>query len=222
MDDGGSSDPYYGAAYHGVHHRALVEESDYWQARAEIAAMYYFPGPDLDKRVFDYGCGQGQSIGLLPNAAGWDVSSEARAVARQRGIRVFDDLTEVPAGAWDMIFCRHVLEHLEQPLTVLGEMRSLLAPHGHVFLVLPRETHRPTSFRPDVNQHLYCWNFRAIYNLLHRAGLEPFQATTRWPFGWHALMPVRRRLGSAAYQLLSRAGEVFRRNGEIWIRARPV
>lgn len=216
-----SATTFYESEYHGRHHAALIENADYWTARAELARAYYF-ADTAGLRVFDFGCGQGQSIGLLQHAAGWDVSSEARRVARERGVTVHDSMETVEAAAWDVVFCRHVLEHVEEPLATLRSLRRLVAPGGHLFLILPREEHYLPGMAPDINQHLHCWNFRAIFNLLHRAGYEPFEASTHFPFGWKALLPVRKRFGFGFYYTLTRWGEALRRNGEIWIRARRV
>jgi SAM-dependent methyltransferase len=210
----------YQTDYHARRFAELIAMPDYWDTWAELTPAYYFPDT-WDRRIFDYGCGQGQSIGRMPNAAGWDIGAPAREFARSKGVRIFDAFEEVPAGEWDIVFCRHVLEHVEQPLEVLRRLLPLLAPGGHLFLVLPREKHLETRFQPDLDQHLYCWNFRTIFNLLWRAGWEPYHAETRFPFGALKLLPIRRRFGFRAYFALSLVGEIARRNGEIWVHARP-
>jgi SAM-dependent methyltransferase len=211
---------HYETGYHSTHQKPLYTRDDYYLARAE-GALEYFTAAEREGRVFDYGCGLGASIYLLPNAEGWDVSGEARARCRERGVRVYDRLRDVPTGAYDTVLCRHVLEHVEEPLAVLRSMRALLKPTGTLVLVLPKERFwLPRSTRPDMNQHLYCWTPRTIYNLLWRAGFVPGLATFQYPFGALRLMPVRRKLGARTYRRAVRVGRILRRNGEMVIRAR--
>lgn len=216
-------DPFYDRGYHGIHHRNLIEEDDYYRSRAETA-LRYWAHHEKSLRIFDYGCGVGQSIALLPNAEGWDVSAEARQVCRSHGLRVYETISEVPRRAYDRILCRHVLEHLEQPLDALRSMRELLAPDGELLLILPRDEHwLPLSAEPDINQHLYCWTPRTIYNLLWRASYRPLSVHFEYPFGQHALLPLRRLIGARIYHsAISVASRLFRRNGELVIRASPL
>lgn len=212
---------HYEHGYHSTHQRPLFTDDDYFLARAE-AALDYFSSEERSGRVFDYGCGLGASIALLPNAEGWDISPEARARARERGITVRETMQEVPHGVYDTVLCRHVLEHLEEPLASLHIMAELLRPSGSLILVLPVEDHwMPKDVRPDENQHLYCWTPRTIANLLWRAQLAPRTVEYRYPFGAHRLMPLRRALGARAYHAVRRAGSVLRRNGEMVVRAHP-
>jgi predicted SAM-dependent methyltransferase len=126
----------------------------------------------------------------------------------------------VPRKAWDIVLCRHVLEHLESPLEHLKLMRELIAEDGELFLVLPREGHYDSSFTPDLNQHLYCWNFRTINNLLQRAGLRPYINRYAYVLGYRALLPVRRVLGTSAYFYATRIVGRLKRNGELIVRAK--
>ena len=148
------------------------------------------------------------------------VGAEAIRLCRFRGLTVFDTIEEVPKHAWDIVFCRHVLEHVEQPLPALITMRKLIVPTGEVYLVLPKEDHFRLHIAPDEDQHIFCWNFRAINNLLFRVGLVPYLNDYRYVLGWHRLLPVRRWLGPEAYYQITKFGGIFRRNGELIVRAR--
>ena len=215
----GHGDAHYEVGYHEAFHGSMLAADDLYEARAQLAAEIYLTAAERTQRVFEYGCGIGQNIAALPNAAGWDISPDAVAAARAHGVRVYDALEDAPEGAWDVVICRHVLEHLETPLAALQSMRRLLAPKGKVVLIIPKEWHWREPLRPDYTQHIYCWNFRSINNLMFRAGLRPTYNGYHYPLGWHAFMPIRRRFGHAAYAALSRAGGILRRNGEIIVHA---
>jgi SAM-dependent methyltransferase len=213
-------DPIYDTGYHAQRHAHLIAEEEYFWARAEASARLYFSYGERSKRIFEYGCGIGQGIASLPNASGWDVSTEAREHCRRRNLTVYDNIDMVPRKAWDIVFCRHVLEHLENPLEHLKLMRELIVESGELFLVLPRERHYDSSFAPDLNQHLFCWNFRAINNLLQRAGLRPTMNRCAYVLGYRVLLPVRRTLGASAYYYATLITGYLKRNGELIVRAR--
>ncbi len=215
-----SWDTYYDSGYHSTHHQELISDDEYFWARAEVSARFYFSPTERGKRIFEYGCGIGQGIAALPNAWGWDISAEARHVCQKRNLRMFENLEAVPRGEWDIVVCRHVLEHLERPIDALKCIRELLAPDGEVYLIVPKEDHYSPPIRPDVNQHLFCWNFQAINNLLFRSGLVPYRNEYRYMLGWHAFLPVRRILGKEVYFRLTCLGGLLRRNGELIVRAR--
>ena len=130
-----TSDSHYDSCYHAARFPELISDDNYFWARAEVQARFYFTAAEQRLRVFEYGCGIGQGIAALPNATGWDVSKKALDECRRRGLRVVEDREAVPRGEWDIVFCRHVLEHLEEPLTHLKFMRDLIAPDGEVYLI---------------------------------------------------------------------------------------
>ncbi len=211
---------FYDRNYHGRRHVALIEDEEYFRARSEASARLYFSPWEREKAIFEYGCGIGQGIASLPNAAGWDLSGEARELCRRRGLKIFDKLEDVPAGRWDIVFCRHVLEHIPEPLAALRNMRRLVKREGEIYLVLPREKHFRCAFEPDLNQHLYCWTFRTINNLLHLAGFCPCLNRYRRVLGYRRLLPLRRIFGKTVYHYATLAtGHVFN-NAEIIVRAK--
>lgn len=209
----------YQVGYHAKRHSNLITDDEYFWARAGASARLYF-SRSMRKRIFEYGCGIGQGIAGLPRAAGWDVSFEARQACRKRGLNVYSALSRVPRRRWDIVFCRHTLEHLERPLDALRTMRELLAPNGELFLVLPKERHSSVEFSPDLNQHLYCWNQQAINNLLWRAGFRPTFNGTLYVLGYRKLLPVYRLLGPYPYLVVARIVGYVLRNPELIIKAR--
>lgn len=213
-------DKYYDRGYHTERHKYLLTDDEYFWARAEASARLYFTPAEQELRIFEYGCGIGQGIAKLRNAMGWDVSGEARDACRARNVPVLERIGDVPRNSWDIVFCRHALEHMEHPLDVLNTMRDLIAKGGELYLILPKERHYPSPMEPDLNQHLYCWNFRTINNLLSRAGFKPYLNEECYVLGYRALLPLRRIFGKSVYYWGARfVGRVLR-NGELIVRAR--
>ena len=159
----------YDKDYHRSKHQYLHNES-YYKARARLALTKYFSGVSKNSQVLEFGCGLGQNIFLLSNRAGYDVSEYARKFCKKKGIKTYDDFMKIPDNSFDVVFSCHVLEHLESPLDNLKQLKTKLKKSGKLVLVLPTEKHKKVNFEPDKNQHLYCWNFRTINNLLSRAG----------------------------------------------------
>jgi SAM-dependent methyltransferase len=102
---------------------------------------------------------------LLPNAVGYDISKFALKFAKKKGIKTTNNIKEIK-NKFDIILCSHVLEHVKDPYKTLKILRSKLKAGGKLILILPVERHGKASFDLDINQHLYCWNFRTINNLL--------------------------------------------------------
>lgn len=217
-----TKDAYYDYGYHTKRHVHMIAEDEYFLARAEASARLYFTPAEQQRRILEYGCGMGQTIATLPSAAGWDISAEAREVCRRRHVRVYDELSDVPKKEWDIVFCRHVLEHVESPLDALRNMRELVTEDGDLYLILPQEHHAPPRAAPDVDQHLFCWTHRTANNLLRRAGFEPYANHECYVLGYRVLLPVRRLLGKNAYYHACRLVGHLLRNAELIIRARPV
>ena len=96
-------------------------------------------------RMLDLGCGDGTVL-WLARADGWEVEGvelypeHAAMVQRTHGFPVtasdLDGYRGTP-GAWDVVVLTHVLEHVRDPVNVLGKIRSLLRPGGVGVLEFP-------------------------------------------------------------------------------------
>lgn len=155
--------------YHTERHNNHFND-DYYNARAAIAVTKFFRGFDINKRVLDFGCGLGQNIYRLPNAAGYDISKFGVEFCRKKGINATHDLHEVPDEAFDIVLSAHVLEHHPNPKEMLGQIFSKLKKGATLILVIPHEVHGKPRIALDLNQHLFSWNFQTINNLLLTSG----------------------------------------------------
>ena len=99
-----------------------------------------------DSRVLDVGCGSGAVTELIKQWANTDVIGvepdlARAAVARQRGLHVFDGiLTEAllqKHGPFDTILFADVLEHLPNPAELVMLAKSGLAPKGSIVASVP-------------------------------------------------------------------------------------
>ena len=92
-------------------------------------------------RILDLGCGDGRSLDFFRRRdatvdwAGLDVvdSPAARMRTSTNGSFTVYDGVEIPfgPGTFDMIYSKHVLEHVRRPLEFLREVRRTLKPTGY-------------------------------------------------------------------------------------------
>jgi 2-polyprenyl-6-hydroxyphenyl methylase/3-demethylubiquinone-9 3-methyltransferase len=109
---------------------------DYIEARAGLAG----------RRVLDVGCGGGLlAEGMARRGAqvtGIDLSPAALEVARlhalESGVTVeyrkveAEDLAEAERGAFDLVTCLEMLEHVPDPVSAVRNLAQLVRPGGHV------------------------------------------------------------------------------------------
>ncbi|MDR3739339.1 MAG: class I SAM-dependent methyltransferase [Terracidiphilus sp.] len=136
--------------------------------------------------LLDIGCGDGSFL-IAAHRIGWQVQGTefSPMMARQRGITVVSDLSELPAGArFDCITLWHSFEHLRDPLHTMQRIRSLLAPAGVLLLAVPDSGGMQARlfgskwFHLDVPRHLYHYGKRSLSTLLYAADLSPI----RWRY----------------------------------------
>ena len=102
------------------------------------------------KRVLDLGCGEGYGSSMLAQKAssvvGVDISEEA--VAHASGKYALDNLEframpaerlSFPDGAFDVLVCFEVIEHVRDHMAVITETRRVLKPGGTLLLSTPNK-----------------------------------------------------------------------------------
>ena len=182
----------YEEEYHLAKHSYLYNDEEYYKVRAKVALAQYFKGIKKTSTILDYGVGLGQNIYLVRhNSIGYDLSKFALDFCRKKGIRVTGNLKELKKNSFDIVLCCEVLEHLENPLKALKQIYSKLEDSGKLILLLPIDKKRKLTLR-DRNQHLYCWNYQTITNLLLRAGFLPTDYKTMRMTGFKKFLPISR------------------------------
>lgn len=207
---------YY--AYRTAGYRPLVRRARALQLRGQARAMIRGAGRAVGEplRILEVGCGQGDLLeafrGLNPRfaLAGLDYSESAIAAVRAKGFTgIAGDARAVrmDAGAFDLIICQQLIEHLHDPVGFLDRLRGWLAPAGKVIIDTPNaDTLDRRLFGRywggyHVPRHFFLFTERNIGLLFEKAGARVERVTlhpsiafwlwslhnliwTRWPAAW--------------------------------------
>jgi SAM-dependent methyltransferase len=129
-------------------------------------------------RVLDLGCGAGESVALFrardPEVhwVGLDVPASPEARERTRRDARFEtyDGMSMPFedGAFDLVYCKQVLEHVRHPDPLLAEVHRVLAPGGWF---------AGSTSQLELYHSLSLWNYTPLgmVRLLEEAGLRPIE-----------------------------------------------
>lgn len=209
----------YNQNYHKTLHSYLESNPDYYLLRARLAFLRYFSSiKDVKtKKILEYGCGMGQNIFLLKNASGYDISQFALDFCSKKRIKTFKDKSKIPSNYFDIILNSHILEHLDNPLGHILFMREKLKKGGMLITVIPREKQHNCPLSPEmISNHLYCWNFRAINNLLDKAGFKVIKNKQFFNAGFNKLKIFSKFSINLYSSMLYIAGRIFN-EGELMI-----
>lgn len=140
--------------------------------------------------VADIGCGGGSFLdtvkGLASTTLAIEPAESYHASLRRRGHRVFPD-TSAALKTWkgrvDFAVCFSVVEHVENPVGLLKQIRRLLKPSGQALLSTPNRgdillrtglnAYRTFYYR---RAHLYYFDARSLRTAATRAGFTTFEA----------------------------------------------
>ena len=121
-------------------------------------------------RVLDIGCGANKVAGAI----GMDVNPRTAA-------DVIHDLDDLPYpfadDEFDEVIGRHVIEHVRDPLAVMGELHRITRNGGLVKLLVPHWTNPDFATDLTHRNHLNSYSFR---NLTDERAVFPFYTEVRF------------------------------------------
>lgn len=145
----------------------------------------FFQGLSQKGRLLEVGCGNGDGLVLLSEwgweAEGIDFDPKAVSNARGKGLHAYEgDLfsRKYASGSFDAVFSNHVIEHVPDPKSTLGEIFRILAPGGRCILVTPNANSlMHMLFRSDWRgleppRHLHVFTRGALEKLAESAGFQ--------------------------------------------------
>lgn len=134
-------------------------------------------------RILDAGCGSGRNMLELARhgtVTGVELSPPSVAVARGRGVGevIEGSVLQMPfeSGSFDLAVSLDVIEHLEDDLSALRELRRVVAPGGALLITVPAYQWL-WSGHDEVNHHHRRYTRRSLQRVAERAGWETVRTT---------------------------------------------
>jgi SAM-dependent methyltransferase len=134
-------------------------------------------------RILDAGCGSGRNMIELARhgtVTGVELSATSVALARERsaGEVIEGSVLEMPfdSASFDLAVSLDVIEHLQDDLAALRELRRVVAPGGALLITVPAYQWL-WSGHDEINHHHRRYTRRSLRRVAERAGWETVRTT---------------------------------------------
>jgi len=161
-----------------LHERLQFERFPIVEFTARLALPAMSPG----KLVLDAGSGGDAEQQTAEALRGTGATIHASDIARRTGLNYVSDLERMPVrdGAYDVVICTQVLEHVQHPPRVCAELHRILKPGGDLFLTVPQG-----QFLHEVPHHYFNYTCYGLRLLFEESGFEVVHSEAQ---GGHFLM----------------------------------
>jgi SAM-dependent methyltransferase len=134
-------------------------------------------------RILDAGCGSGRNMVELARhgpVTGVELSETSVQVARSRetGEVISGSVLEMPfaSDSFELAVCLDVIEHLDDDLAALRELRRVVAPGGSLLVTVPAYPWL-WSGHDEINHHHRRYTDGSLRAVAERAGWQPVRST---------------------------------------------
>lgn len=186
-----------------------LEDRHWWFVgrRSIVASLLRGSGLSKDARLLDVGCGTGGNLGMLcefGQVIGAELDETAAQLARGRGhapiVRgKLPDSLPLSADSFQCITLLDVLEHIDDDLTTLKTMNTLLATDGKLLITVPAFPFL-WGAHDEAHHHHRRYRAKGLRRLLTDAGFEvtTLSYCNSWLFPAVAVVRLLRRFFPAA------------------------
>src|SRR2546421_1595144 len=133
--------------------------------------------------ILDIGCGTGANLEMLSEfgqAEGVDISGEALTFCRERGLENVKqgeaEALPFEDGSFELVTGLDVIEHLDDDLAGLTEMRRVLRPGGHALVFVPAFMFL-WGVQDDISNHRRRYTLDQLKRVMRQAGFERERAS---------------------------------------------
>jgi SAM-dependent methyltransferase len=162
-----------------------VEDRHWWYRGRRRVLESVYDGLALapGARILDAGCGSGRNMVELArrgSVSGVELSETSARLARERhaGEVVSGSLLEMPfaEASFDMAVSLDVIEHLDDDLAALRELRRVIVPGGPLLITVPAYQWL-WSGHDEINHHHRRYTRRSLQAVAERAGWRQVRTT---------------------------------------------
>ena len=164
-------------------HRA--EDRHWWYRgrRSVLEGVIAGLGLPAGARILDAGCGSGRNMVELARfgaVTGVELSGTSVTLARERAVGevIEGSVLEMPfeTDSFDLAVSLDVIEHLDQHLEALRELRRVVAPGGALLVTVPAYGWL-WSGHDEINHHFRRYTRRSLQRVAQQAGWQQVRTT---------------------------------------------
>jgi SAM-dependent methyltransferase len=200
--EGNELEKNYSPSYYGPQNAKFVPVIEKWVAWMTTRRAHWIDKKIAPRsRILEIGCGRGlllKALSHLGHECHGTERSDLAAAGAQRmvGIRIYTQpLEQCPfrENSFDAVILWHVLEHLENPNTILRHLFKLMKPEGLLIVEVPNLCSLQSRlagkhwFHLDIERHLYHFTPAGLHRLLESSGFQGLTGSTfsleQCPFG---------------------------------------
>jgi SAM-dependent methyltransferase len=176
---------------------AVIEADHWWFVGRRFLFSDLIKGFGLprDAQILDVGTGTGANLRLLrglgfAQITGVDQSPEAIRFCAEKGLGVvrLGDIhaLQLPDQRFDLVLATDVIEHVDDDLAALRELRRVLKPGGYLLLTVPA-FHLLWGLQDDVSHHRRRYRLKRLLKTLRVAELSIRQ---QFYFNYLLFLPI--------------------------------
>jgi SAM-dependent methyltransferase len=167
------------------HQTHQAEDRHWWYRgrRTVLDGVIAGLGLPADPRILDAGCGSGRfmvELAKLGNVTGVELSDTSVSLARERrlGEVVSGSVLEMPfpENSFDLAVSLDVIEHLDDDLAALRELRRTVTPGGALLVTVPAYQWL-WSGHDEINHHHRRYTRRSLQRVAEQAGWQQVRTT---------------------------------------------
>ncbi|HRY52913.1 MAG TPA: class I SAM-dependent methyltransferase [Candidatus Portnoybacteria bacterium] len=152
------------------------KQKDLWFERLYFDRWF----KDNQGPILDIGSATGNFMAVKPEIfEGIEKDKDSVEIARRRGLKVFEmdiekDINTLPAEKYQGVYAKQVIEHLNDPLNFLKEIKRILKPGGRAVIYTPNCPYMLNKSFWDDYTHKRPFTRPALKRIAYDAGFEKF------------------------------------------------